>query len=289
MKRILCVVMLVLLSGISSLALMAQEKGQQQSGGPKLSYEEEIAAWHLQRIASLERPHGWLSLIALDWLEEGGNPVAGFGVVTLNKGMVSFKSLPDIQPTLRGEVFTSGVLMTDVDKIEAGPKAFVIIRRGERYAVRMWDGNAEARKKFTDIDRFPLSKEWKIEARWESYEKPKPIKIQSVIPGYVENYVVPGVAIFTLAGKEYRLEPVGEPGARQLFFIFADKTNGSDTYGAGRFLYTDPAKDGKVVLDFNKAINPPCAFSSYTTCPLPPASNRLPVRIEAGEKKFGDH
>jgi hypothetical protein len=85
------------------------------------------------------------------------------------------------------------------------------------------------------------------------------------------------------------LEPVGEPGARQLFFIFADKTNGSDTYGAGRFLYTDPAKDGKVVLDFNKAINPPCAFSSYATCPLPPASNRLPVRIEAGEKKFGDH
>jgi uncharacterized protein (DUF1684 family) len=179
--------------------------------------------------------------------------------------------------------------MTDVDKIEVGPRAFVVIRRGERFAVRMWDANAEALKGFTGIERFPLSKEWNIEARWEAYEKPKLIKIQSVIPDYMENYVVPGVAIFVVGGKEYRLEPVGEPGARQLFFIFADKTNGGDTYGAGRFLYTDPPRGGRVVLDFNKATNPPCAFSTFATCPLPPASNRLPVRIEAGEKRFGDH
>jgi len=289
MKRNLCVFVVLLLSGAGLLSLMAQTQGQQQSASPKLSYEEEIAAWHQQRIASLKRPHGWLSLIALDWLEEGENPVAGFGIVTLNKGTVSYVSLPDIQPKLHGEVFTSGALMTDVDKIEVGSKAFVIIRRGERCAVRIWDGNAEALKKFAGVERFPLSKEWKTEARWESYEKPKSIKIQSVIPGYVENYVVPGVAIFIVGGKEYRLEPVGEPGARQLFFIFADKTNSSETYGAGRFLYTDPPKDGKVVLDFNKAINPPCAFSPYATCPLPPASNRLPMRVEAGEKKFGDH
>lgn len=275
--------------GSSLVAVNGQTSGRQQAAGPKLSYEEEIAAWHQQRITSLKRPHGWLSLVALDWLEEGDNTVEGFGVVTLNKGSISFRSLPDLQPKLRGKVFTSGPMMTDTDRIEVGPKAFVVIRRGERFAVRMWDGNAEALKKFTGIERFPLSREWKIEARWESYEKPKPIKIQSVIPGYVENYVVPGVAIFLVAGKEYRLEPVGEVGARQLFFIFADATNGTDTYGAGRFLYTDPARDGGVVLDFNKAINPPCAFSPFATCPLPPPSNHLPVRIEAGEKKFGDH
>ena len=289
MKKNLCIFVVLLLLGTGSLALMAQAQGQQQLTGPKLSYEEEIAAWHQQRIASLKRPHGWLSLIALDWLEEGDNLIAGFGVVTLNKGAIFYRSLPDIQPTLRGELFTSGALVTDVDRVEIGSKAFVVIRRGERCAVRIWDGNAETLKKFTGIERFPLSKEWKREARWEAYEKPKPIKIQSVIPGYVENYVVPGVAIFIVDGKEYRLEPVGEQGARQLFFIFADKTNGSDTYGAGRFLYTDSPKDGKVMLDFNKAINPPCAFSSYATCPLPPASNHLPVRIDAGEKKFGDH
>jgi uncharacterized protein (DUF1684 family) len=276
MKRHFCVFVVLLLVGTGSLALMAQTQGQQQSAGPKLSYEDEIAAWHQQRLASLKRPHGWLSLVALDWLDEGDNLVAGFGVVTLNKGTVSYRSLPDIQPKVRGEVFTSGALVTDVDKIEVGSKAFVVIRRGERYAVRMWDGNAEPLKNFAGIERFPLSREWKIE-------------IQSVIPGYVEDYVVPGVATFIVGDKEYRLEPVGEPGARQLFFIFADKTNGSETYGAGRFMYTNPPKDGKVVLDFNKAINPPCAFSPYATCPLPPASNRLSVRVDAGEKTFGDH
>jgi hypothetical protein len=289
MKRNFCVFVFFLFTSASALALMAQTQGQQQSAGPKLSYEEEIAAWHQQRIANLKRPQGWLSLVALDWLEEGDNLVAGFGSVTLKNGTISYRSLPDIQPRIRGEVFTSGGLRTDVDRVEVGLKAFAVIRRGERYAVRMWDGNSESLKKFTGTECFPLSKKWKIEARWEAYEKPKPVKIQSVIPGYVDNDVVPGVAVFNVGDNEYRLEPVGEPGARQLFFIFADKTNGVDTYGAGRFLYTDPPKEGAVVLDFNKAINPPCAFSSYATCPLPPASNRLAVRIEAGEKKFGDH
>lgn len=289
MKWVLQVFMMFLLSAASPLAVMAQTQVQSSSVGSKLSYKEEIAAWHQQRLTSLKRPHGWLSLIALDWLEEGDNLVSGFGVITLTKGIVSYRSLPDIQPKIRAEVFTSGTLMTDVDKIEVGSKAFIVIRRGERYAVRMWDGNAEALKKFGGIKRFPVSSEWKIEARWESYKNPKPVKIQSVIPGYVEDYVVPGAAIFKIGANEYRLEPVGEPGARQLFFIFSDKTNGNDTYDAGRFLYTEPPKEGKVLLDFNKAINPPCAFSPYATCPLPPLSNHLTVRIEAGEKKFGDH
>lgn len=94
--------------------------------------------------------------------------------------------------------------------------------------------------------------------------------------------------IFSVAGQECHLEPVSE-GGESLFFIFGDKTNGKETYAAGRFLYTDLPKDGRVVLDFNKAVNPPCAFTPYATCPLPPASNRLAVRIEAGEKTFGEH
>lgn len=287
MKQTVRLFGIVFLSAAAFFA--ARTQTQQTPASPKITYEEEIAAWHQQRITSLKRPHNWLSLIALDWLHEGENPVTGFGVVTLNKGTVSFRSLPDVQAKLRGETFSNGALQTDVDKIEVGSKAFVVIRRGARCAVRMWDANAETLKKFTDIERFPVSKEWQLKARWEAYEKPKPVKIQSIIPGYVEDYVMPGVAIFTLGGKEYRLEPVGEQGARQLFFIFGDKTNGNETYGAGRFLYTDPPKDGTIVLDFNKATNPPCAFSPYATCPLPPASNCLSVRIEAGEKKFGDH
>jgi uncharacterized protein (DUF1684 family) len=288
-KKSHCVIIALLLSAAGSPSTKAQASGQQLATTQKLSYEEEIAAWHQQRMSTLKRPHGWLSLVALDWMEEGDNFVAGFGVVALNKGSISFRSLQEIQPKLRGNNFTAGPLTPDVDKLEVGQRAFTVIRRGERFAVRIWDGNAEALKNFAGVERFPISKDWKIETRWEAYEKPKPIKIQSVIPGIEENYVVSGVAIFSVAGKECRLQPVGEPGARQLFFIFADETNGHDTYSAGRFLYTDPPKDGKVVLDFNKAINPPCAFSSFATCPLPPPSNRLSVRIEAGEKKFGDH
>jgi uncharacterized protein (DUF1684 family) len=203
--------------------------------------------------------------------------------------VLSFKVLPDIQPRLRNAVFASGTLSTNTDTIEVVPRAFIIIRRGGRYAVQMWNSSAETLKKFTGIERFPVSRDWKIEATWEAYERPKPIKVQSVVPGYLEDYVVPGVAIFSVGGKEYRLEPVGEPGARQLFFIFADKTNGGDTYKARRFLFIDPAQNSKVVLDFNKATNPLCAFSSFATCPLPRASNHLAVRIEAGEKKFGDY
>jgi uncharacterized protein (DUF1684 family) len=289
MKCIVRVVVIVLFSIAGSIALIGQTQGQQSSAGPKLTYDEEVGAWHQQRLAGLQRPHGWLSLVALDWLKEGENSVAGFGTVALNKRTISFKALPGAQTKIRGEAVSSGPLMADVDKVELGSKAFVVIRRGERFAVRMWDANADALRGFGGIERFPVSTAWKIEAAWEAYDKPKPIKVQSVIPYYLEDYIVAGAAVFTVDGKEYRLEPVGEPGARQLFFIFGDKTNGSETYGAGRFLYTEPAKNGKVVLDFNKAINPPCAFSSYATCPLPPASNRLSIRIEAGEKKFGDH
>jgi uncharacterized protein len=283
------IVMVFLFTIAGSIAMVGQTQGRQSSAGPKPTYEEEIAAWHQQRLANLQRPHGWLSLIALDWLKEGENSISGFGTVTLNKGAMSFHAAPDVRTSVRGADFVSGTLNTDADKVELGSKAFVIIRRGERFAARMWDANADALRHFAGIERFPVSTAWKIEAAWVAYEQPKPIKVQSVIPDFIEDYVVPGAAVFTVDGNEYRLEPVGEQGARQLFFIFGDKTNGKETYGAGRFLYTDPPKNGKVILDFNKATNPPCAFSAYATCPLPPATNRLPVHIEAGEKKFGDH
>jgi hypothetical protein len=121
------------------------------------------------------------------------------------------------------------------------------------------------------------------------YDPPKRIKVPSVIPDYMQDYDVPGAAVFTIGEVEYRLEPVLEEGESDLFFIFGDRTNGRETYGGGRFLYAKPPKDGKVILDFNRAYNPPCAFSPYATCPLPPASNRLPIRVEAGEKSFDHH
>jgi uncharacterized protein (DUF1684 family) len=259
----------------------------------KLSYEDEISTWHAKRIEALKRPQGWLSLVALNWLNEGQNRLESLGTLTLSKGIVTFQVLPGVQANIGSEAFTSSVLKAEggkerADRVEIGSRVLTIIKRGERFAVRMWDSNAEALKEFKGIERFPVSKRWRIEARWEPYSSPKAIKVASVIPGYLEDYTVPGVAVFFIGGREYKLEPVGS-GSETLFFIFADETNGKESYGAGRFLYSDPAKDGKVIIDFNKAINPPCAFTPYATCPLPPASNSLPVRIEAGEKSFGDH
>jgi len=258
-----------------------------------ISYEDHIATWHKKRLESLQRPQGWLSLVALDWLHEGQNSVESMGTLTLTGNAVSFKVFPGVKAKVGGKDFVAGPLKVEggeerPERVEVGSRTFVIIKRGDRFAVRMWDSNAETLKTFPGISLFPLSTRWRIEARWEPYATPKPIKVASVIPGYLEDYTVPGAAVFTINGKVLRLEPVGS-ATETLFFIFADETNGKETYGAGRFLYADPPKDGVVVLDFNKAINPPCAFTAYATCPLPPASNTLPIRIEAGEKSFGDH
>jgi uncharacterized protein (DUF1684 family) len=254
------------------------------------SYTDQIREWHGRRVAGLKRERGWLSLVALDWLREGNNEIHSVGTVILKGGIVSVQMAAGVRARMSGSPFSSGALKTDAeqggpDTVEIGSRAFIVIKRGDRYAVRMWDSRATARKQFAGVDCFPISRAWRITARWEAYDVPKRIKVGSVIPGYVEDYPVPGAAVFTVAGKEYRLEPVIESGASELFFIFGDRTNGKETYGSGRFLYTDFAKDGKVVLDFNKAINPPCAFTSFATCPLPPKSNKLDLRIEAGEKK----
>ena len=257
-------------------------------------YEEQINAWHGRRIAALKNDNGWLTLIAREWLEEGPNKFADVGTITLKQGKATVQLSDTAGSTMGGKPFSSGTVRTGADeggpdKVKFGTRAFVIIKRGNRFALRMWDMNAENRKKFTGVDRYPVLVQWRIEARWEAYPKPKTIQVPTVVEGYVEDYSVPGVAVFNVGGKVVRLEPVVEPGSAELFFIFADGTSGRETYGGGRFLYASPAKDGVVVLDFNKAINPPCAFTPFATCPLPPASNRLTVRIEAGEKNYGAH
>jgi uncharacterized protein (DUF1684 family) len=296
MKTLKDIVALCTIFFMTSIPSLAQTQNRPQPTSKdtvKLSYEDEIEAWHNRRLTSLRRPQGWLALVALDWLKEGQNKIESVGTITLAGGVVTFQSLPGVQAKIGDVAFTSRILRIEggkekPDRVEIGSRVFTIIKRGERFAVRMWDSDAETLKHFSDIERFPVSKQWRVEARWEAYATPKAVKIASVIPGYLEDYKVPGAAIFSINGQEYRLEPVAE-GGESLFFIFADKTNGKESYGAGRFLYTDPPRDGKVMLDFNRAQNPPCVFTPYATCPLPPASNRLPVRIEAGEKNFGDH
>lgn len=253
------------------------------------SYPEEIAAWRKQREDRLKAPGGWLSVAGLFWLHEGANT---FGSGTGNEIV-----LPDGPANagvfeLRGEKVTvkmSGAereLWPDsADVAQVGRLNLFVIHRGEKFGIRLKDPESEYRRAFHGIDCFPAKADYKVTAKWVA--EPAKVPILNVL-GQTEDMQSPGYAVFQLQGHEYRLRPVLEtPDAQELFFIFRDQTSAKESYGAGRFLYSGMPKDGQVVLDFNKAYNPPCAFTPYATCPLPPPENRLAVRIEAGEKKYG--
>jgi uncharacterized protein (DUF1684 family) len=163
-----------------------------------------------------------------------------------------------------------------------------VIDRGGRLAVRTWDTDASARRTFTGIDHWPVDAAWRLDGRFE----PSPARTVAVpdVLGTIDDEASPGDVAFDVDGRTHRLQalPGGPDG--ELWLVFGDATNGHETYGGGRFLYTPaPDRDGGVEVDFNRAYNPPCVFSPYATCPLPWPENRLPIRIEAGERAFGDH
>ncbi len=262
--------------------------GNDELGNSFDSYQKEIDEWHQKRIDGLKREHGWLSLVALEWLHEGENQIESLATIRLKKGVVTISIDKNLNAEVRKNKFISGIVKPDEDKIVIDSRALMIIKRGSQYAARIWDSKSAKRTSFTAIERYPVLKDWKIEAHWKQYDTPKKITVETVVPGITEDAIVPGVAIFTIHGKEFQLEPTLEDSA-SYFFVFGDKTNGRETYGGGRFLYAGQPKDGKMILDFNKSYNPPCAFTEFATCPMPEANNRLSIRIEAGEKKYGNH
>jgi len=253
------------------------------------TYQSEIAQWRRQREASLRRDGGWLTVTGLFWLHEGvnrfgtsaGNDIvlpagpAEAGVFELRKGKVEAKSGGNTRE-----------VRADTDEfVQMGRLRLYVIQRGDRTAIRLKDPDSSFLRDFHGLEYFPAREEYRVTARFVA--EPRKISIANIV-GQSELDESPGYAVFQLHGREFRLYPVlEEPGAKELFFIFRDQTAGKETYGAGRFLYTELPKDGQVVLDFNKAYNPPCAFTPYATCPLPPSQNRLAVRIEAGEQKYG--
>lgn len=277
------------------------------SSAASKAHEAEVNAWHEKRIKNLTAEDGWLSLVGLHWLEPGQNPAgsaedsalqfppnapAKMGVFTLENGKVTFTPAPGVTALKGGQPFTGGAIAddekTEPDIIQIGTLRFHAIKRGDKYGIRVRDPEAKARKAFHGIPRYPVSAKYKLQARWEAAKEPRKIAVPTVL-GTVEENTSFGAVVFQLDGKEYRLYPVQASPEDKLFLIFADPTNKTTTYGAGRFLYADPPKDGKVTIDFNRSYNPPCAFSAYATCPLPPKENRLQVAIEAGEKRYGDH
>ena len=253
------------------------------------AYQTEIAQWRRQREEGLKRDGGWLSVAGLFWLHEGANT---FGKDPANEivlpdgaAQAGVFELHDGKVTVKMEGATRELWPDSLDVAKVGRLSLLVIKRSDKYGIRLKDPDSQYRREFRGIETYPAREEYKVTAKWVA--APEKISILNVI-GQTESMDSPGYAVFGLHGHEYRLRPVLETaGAKELFYIFRDQTSAKETYGAGRFLYSASPADGRVVLDFNKAYNPPCAFTPYATCPLPPPENRLTVRIEAGEKKYG--
>lgn len=268
------------------------------------AYRAEVEKWRRERETRLRAPDGWLAVAGLFWLDEGPNrcgsgpgntvrlpagaapPVAG--TFELRDGRVNLRVEPGVSVTAAGKPVAAMELRGDdpgpPDVLRLGRLSLHVIVRSGRYGIRLKDPESEARRRFAGLRWFPVREDLRVSARFVPWPSPRTIPIPNVL-GQVNQLPSPGYVEFTLAGRQLRLEPVlEEPDAKELFFIFRDQTAGKETYPAGRFLYAPPAADGTLVLDFNKAYSPPCAFTAYATCPLPPPQNRLPVRIEAGEK-----
>ncbi len=280
--------MRVMICAVLAAALMATS-----------TFDQEIQTWRQKRESKLKADDGWLTVAGLFWLHEGENTTgsepsssialprgpARLGVFEYRGGKVSFHAAPGM------DVKAPAVLRPDTesggpDLIEVGDITMFVIHRGARDAIRLKDKQSEFRKGFTGLHWYPPKEDFRIAAKWVPYPEPKQMAVPNIL-GETERQPSPGYAIFKLHGREYQLHPVLEDN--QLFFIFKDETSGKGTYPSGRFLYSELASNGQVVLDFNKAYNPPCAFTPYATCPLPPAENRLAAHIEAGELNYGHH
>lgn len=255
------------------------------------NYSSGIADWRRQRETALQAENGWLTLTGLFWLHEGANPFGKdpHSEITLDDGPAHAGTfhLRNGTVTVDMDGSSRAVKPDSADVVKAGRLNLFLIKRSDKFGIRVKDPESKARREFHGLQYFTADEAYRVTARWVA--EPRQIPILNIL-GQTEPSECPGYAVFQLHGKELRLYPIiEEPGDQQLFYIFRDETAGKETYGAGRFLYSAMPKDGKVVLDFNKAYNPPCTFTPYATCPLPPPENRLPVRIEAGEKKYGNH
>jgi uncharacterized protein (DUF1684 family) len=273
----------------------------------RATYENDIKKWQSERLASLTKDDGWLTLAGLYWLNEGENKFGSdpknavvlpkdkapgvAGSLWLEKGHVRLVALPRVEITADGKPATTLDLKDDNDDngptiLKFGSLLISVIKRGERIGVRVKDTDSQTRREFKGLDYYPIDPRWRIEARFEPYQPAKTIPITNVL-SMTDDEISPGALVFEIDGKSYRIDPILEKGVTDLFVMIADQTTGKETYGAGRYLYVKPADaNGKVVIDFNKAYSPPCAFTNFATCPLPPQQNRLALRIDAGEKKY---
>jgi uncharacterized protein (DUF1684 family) len=269
-------------------------------------YTAELDAWRMDAEAALRAPDGWLSVAGLFWLKEGVNEVGGDPAcaVALPAGsappVVARLLLRDGAVTVQeagpeflvnGEAPPERPLRPSVsarpDRISVGRLALQLHQAGGRLGVRVRDPENPARTSFPGRRWYAPRPEYRVKGNFVAYEPPRPVTITNML-GDTEQDTCPGYVAFTLDGQPFQLDVSGKPGVN-LKLVFRDATSGHETYGAARFLYFDIGPDGAVVLDFNRAVSPPCAFTEFATCPLPPPQNRLKIAIPAGELAPEEH
>ena len=265
-----------------------------------------IADWRAKRLASLTSETGWLTPIALYWLKDGENSfgrapdrafsvddaalAADTGAFILTNGRVRYVARNSKAMTYLGKPVMSIDMVSDVDgkptELVAGSLHFMLIERAGHLGIRVRDSVSPNRLQFKGLQYFPVRADWHIHAHFEPYVPEHRIPITNIL-GMKEEMTSPGAIVFEREGRSWRLDAILEaPGDRELFVMFSDATNGRQTYGAGRFMYVGLPNSDRIEVDFNEAFNPPCAFTDFATCPLPPQQNQLALAIDAGELKY---
>jgi uncharacterized protein (DUF1684 family) len=255
-----------------------------------------VAAHRASRVARLTADDGWLTVIGKTWLSPGAHGVgsgagctialpegrapAKLGTITFDGATVWF----DREEATEAGRERPPSIELGASGLRLGPFTLQLVRRGADVAIRVRDADAPSRQRFAGIPAYPTDVTWRVVAELRPHATPRVLILEDG-DGRPQEYVSPGIATFARGDGKVELEPVYDDDRRRLFVLFADRTSRDETYGAGRFLYAPLPESGHVLLDFNLAFNPPCAFTPYATCPLPPANNRVGVRIEAGEKK----
>jgi uncharacterized protein len=272
-------------------------------------HAQEIADWHVGRAEYLKSKEGWLNLAGLFWLKEGTNTFGSgvdndfvfpenkipeqAGYFLLNNGVVYMHGSNDVLFDVKGTSKNPSIIYhPDSPRItlDYHPLHWFVIKRENQYAIRLRDFENDALINFQAIERFPADVFWRVEGTFVKETKEKTLPIVNIL-GQNAPMKILGTLNFKIEGVQYSLIALDEGDGGDLFVIFADDTNARETYGAGRYLYVSWPEEGEehVIIDFNKAFNPPCAFTDFATCPLPPKENMLPIAVTAGEKTYGIH
>jgi uncharacterized protein (DUF1684 family) len=300
---------------LPALLASCSNAGPARSGRPldPGAYEQEIAAWRSSRVDAVAGPDGWTTLAGLFWLESGrtyrvgddptcevtvprGHAPGLRGALVVGEDAVHFTAAPGAGAALDGAPLGASPVALRSDRVGAasvlssGSVTLRVIERGGRLAVRMKDARHPLRSAFAGLSYFPLDPAMRVEAKLEPPASPKKLRVLNRV-GQTEEYPSPGTLVFSIGDRECRLDAAQEPGKSSLFILFRDATSQDTTYPMGRFLEAAaPDADGRTILDFNRAYNPPCAFTDFATCPIPPAQNDLPFAVRAGERRYaGPH